>query len=92
MIGENRIRRRRRRFAPVEPGVDPCNHRPRVRVGGRFAGEVSGIELREGGVDVVDVEHDDRRDPLVGVDLDDVERLVLNRLVVVRRKRENARE
>ena len=72
MIDENRIRRRRGRFAPVEPGVDPCNHRPRVRVGGRFAREVSGIELREGGVDVVEVEHDDRCDPLVGVDLDDV--------------------
>ncbi len=64
-----------RQFASVERGVGTRDHRPRVRVGGRFAGEVSGIEFREGGVDVVDVEHDDRRDPLVGVDFDDVEGL-----------------
>ena len=43
------------------------------RVGGRFAGEVSGVEFLEGGVEVVGVEHDARRDPVVGVDLDDVE-------------------
>ncbi len=49
--------------------------RPCVRVGGRFAGEVSGIEFLEGGVDVVEVERDVRRDPVVGVDLDDAERV-----------------
>ena len=48
----------------VERGVGLRDDRPRVRVGGRFAGEVSGIELLEGGVDVVEVEHDERRDPL----------------------------
>ena len=46
-----------------------------MRVGGRFAGEVSGVEFGEGGVDVVEVERDERDDPLVGVDLDDAERL-----------------
>ena len=46
-----------------------------MRVGGRFAGEVSGVEFREGGVDVVEVERDDRDDPLVGVDLDEAEPL-----------------
>ena len=46
-----------------------------MRVGGRFAGEVAGVEFREGGVDVVGVEHDGRRDPFVGVDLDDGEHL-----------------
>ena len=46
-----------------------------MRVGGRFVGEVPGVEFLEGGVDVVDVEHDHRRDPLVGVDLDDAEKL-----------------
>ena len=51
-----------------------------MRVGGRFAGEVAGVELREGGVDVVEVEHDERRDPLVGVDLDDAEHLGVERL------------
>ena len=29
-----------------------------LRVGGRFAGEVAGVEFLEGGVDVVEVEHD----------------------------------
>ena len=48
--------------------------------GGRFAGEVSGVEFLEGGVDVVGVEHDARRDPVVGVDLDDVEHLGVERL------------
>ncbi len=67
-------------FVPVERGVDPCDDRPRVRVGGRFAGEVSGVELLEGGVDVVEVEHDARDDPLVGVDLDDAEHLGVERL------------
>ena len=69
------VRRRRRQLVPVERGVGPRDDRPRVRVGGRFAGEVSGVELLEGGVDVVEVERDARHDPLVGVDLDDAEHL-----------------
>ena len=44
-------------------------------MGGGFAGEVAGVEFFEGGVDVVDVEHDNRRNPLVGVDLHDGEKL-----------------
>ncbi len=48
--------------------------------GGRFAGEVPGIEFLEGSVDVVEVEHDTRRDPVVGVDLDDAEHLGVERL------------
>ncbi len=64
---------------PVERGVGPRDDRPRVRVGGRFAGEVPGVELLEGGVDVVEIEHDDRRHPLVGVDLDNAERLGVER-------------
>ena len=60
---------------PVERGVRPRDDRPCVRVGGRFAGEVPGVELREGGVDVVGVERDACHDPLVGVDLDDAEHL-----------------
>ena len=39
---------------------------------GRFAGEVAGVEFRYGSLEVVEVEHDDRRDPFVGVDLDDL--------------------
>jgi hypothetical protein len=41
-------------------------------VGCRFAGEVACVELGDGGVKVVGVECDERRDPLVGVDLDHV--------------------
>ena len=47
------------KLAPVERGVGLRDDRPCVRVGGRFAGEVSGVELLEGGVDVVEVEHDE---------------------------------
>ena len=51
-----------------------------MRVGGRFAGEVSGVELGDGSVDVVGVENDDRRHPLVGIDLDDCEHLDAERV------------
>ena len=49
-------------------------------VGCRLAGDVSGVELRDGGVEVVDVEHDNRRHPLVGIDLDDCEHLDAERV------------
>ena len=75
MVDVDPVRRRRGEFVSVERGVGPCDDRPCVRVGGRFAGEVPGVELLEGGVDVVEVEHDARRDPVVGVDLDDAEHL-----------------
>src|ERR1700733_3957046 len=61
---------RRGNFVPVERGVATSDNRPWVRVSGRFAGEVSGIELGEGGVDVVRVERDKRDHPLVVVDLE----------------------
>ena len=51
-----------------------------MRLGGGFAGEVLGIELLEGGVDVVDVEREERRDPVVGVDLENVEHISVERL------------
>ena len=72
------VRCGRGEFVSVERGVGPRDDRPRVRVGGRFAGEVPGVEFREGGVDVVEVEHDARHDPFVGVDLDDAEHLGWN--------------
>ena len=45
------VRRRRGEFVPVDCGVGPRDDRPAVRVRGRFAGEVAGIELREGGAE-----------------------------------------
>ncbi len=58
----------------------PLDKRPCVRVRGRFAGEVPGVEFLEGGVDVVGVECDAGHDSFVGVDLDDVEQLVIERV------------
>ena len=46
-------------LTPVERSVTAGDDRPRVRVGGRFAGEVSGVEFRDGRVEVVEVEYDD---------------------------------
>ena len=40
----------------LNAALSRCNDRPCARVGGRFAGEVSGVEFLEGGVDVVEVE------------------------------------
>jgi hypothetical protein len=71
---------RRRQFAPVERGGGPRDNRPRARVGGCFAGEVSGIELRERRIDVFQVENDDCLYPLVGVDLIKAQRLAVEHL------------
>ena len=80
MVDVHPVRCRRGNLVPVERGVGPRDDRPCVRVGGRFAGEVSGVEFLEGGVDVVEVERDACRDPIVGVDLDDGEHLGAERL------------
>src|SRR3954451_1629724 len=55
-----------------------CLPAPRVLCG--FAREVAGIELLEGGVDVVGGEYDVRREPVVGVDFDNADHLVIERL------------
>src|SRR5947209_4211210 len=60
---------------PVERGICTGDDRPRVRVGGRFAGKVSGIELGDGGAKIVQLEYDDRRDLVAGVDFDDAQRI-----------------
>ena len=79
MVDVHPVGRRRGEFVSVECGVDRCDDRPRLRVGGRFAGEVPGVEFCEGGVDVVDVEPDASDDPLFGIDLGEVERFSLDR-------------
>ena len=48
------------------------------RVRCRFAGEVSSVEFLEGGVDILQVETDCRRDPFVGVVLNDLKDIDLN--------------
>ncbi len=50
---------------PIERGVARDDDRPRVRVGGRFAGEVPRIELGDGGVEVVELENDECCDLIV---------------------------
>src|ERR1700744_630197 len=68
------------KFVPVERGASISDNRPRLRVSRCLAGEVSGIEFGEGGVDVVEVENDDRLYPLVGVDLVKAQRLAVEHL------------
>src|SRR5580693_3315700 len=75
MVDVHTVCRRRGDFVSVVRGLDLRNGRPCVRVGGRFAGKVPSIEFLEGGVDLVDVvrvEQDLRRDPLLWVDLNNV--------------------
>ncbi|MGZ7036322.1 MAG: hypothetical protein ACXVIQ_14005, partial [Ilumatobacteraceae bacterium] len=60
-------------LVPIESGEAVHDHRPRMRVGGGLSGEVSSVEFREGGVDVVDIEHSAAYDSITGIDLDDVE-------------------
>ena len=50
-----------------------------MRVGGPLTREVSGIEFVECGVDVVEIEEYERRDLLIGIDLDDVNDLRVER-------------
>ena len=64
VIDVHPVRHQLGHFAPVGCGKGLRDDRPRVRVGGRFAGEVPGVELLEGGVDVVEVEQ--RRPPRSG--------------------------
>ena len=79
-------------LVPVDRRVRPLMSDHVCAVVGRFAGEVAGIELRDGGVDVFEVEHDQRRDPLVGVDLDDAEDLGMERSAAGRGPRRGTTE
>ena len=69
------VRRRRGDFVSVVRGLDLRNGRPRMRVGGCFAGEVAGVQFRESGLEVFWVERDACRDLVFGVDLGDDEYL-----------------
>ena len=56
-----------------ERGAGARDDRPRIRVSSPFAREESGIELLYGSLEVFEVEHNACRDPIVGVDLNDVQ-------------------
>ena len=51
--------------------------------GGTFACEVLGIQLGERRVDVADVKRDEGRDPILGVDFDDEEKIDVERIGVL---------
>ena len=68
---------------PDERCAGPCDDGPCMRVCGRFAGEVPGVEFLEGGVDVVEVERDEGRDPFVGIDFDYEEKIDVERVGVL---------
>jgi hypothetical protein len=61
MVDVDKVCSRREDFASIQRGTRLHYDRPRVRVGGGFAGEVAGVELLEGGVDVVGVKGDIER-------------------------------
>src|ERR1700754_243621 len=71
MVDIYRLRCSRRHLASIERGIGLHDDRPRMRVDGGFAREVTGIEFFERGVDVFEVEPNLRRDSVVGVDLDE---------------------
>src|SRR5947209_7841947 len=48
----------------IERDVYLRNRRPSARVGRRFSRDVSSVELRDGGLEIVDVEHHTRHSPL----------------------------
>src|SRR6185437_4744534 len=52
-------------LAAIERGVYVCNRRPSLCMGGRFSRGVPGVELRDRRVEVVQIEHDNTRDPLL---------------------------
>src|ERR1700733_1830680 len=73
MVNAHPIGRSREKLAPVETGITSCDDGPRARVSGGLASEVPGVELRKGRVEVFEVKRNGRYDPLLRVDLDDVE-------------------
>ena len=80
VVDAHAVRRGLRQLVPADRSVGPCDDRPCVGVVGRFAGEVPGVEFRDGGFEVVGVKGDERRDPVVGVDLGDIEDIGAERI------------
>src|SRR5689334_18937999 len=75
MVDVDPVPRRRREFVPVECGIACRGERPRLGIGRRFARKVASVELGDGGIEVSWIEHDDRRDLIDDVDLDDAKYL-----------------
>src|SRR5947209_8896647 len=79
------IRRRRWQLASVNRSTAANEERPSLRKGSCFAADVSGVELADSGVEVVELEHHECHDPFVSIDLDDDEEFASNRLGVAAR-------
>src|SRR5947209_19491599 len=62
-------------FVTVEGGIATLDYCPLGRVSGTLAGEVSGVELRNRSVEVVEVEDDPRQKLSAATDFDDVENI-----------------
>ncbi len=76
MVDVDEVRCCRDEFASVERGVCLSDERPRFRTARGFACSEPCVELVERCVEVLDVEHHDRRgDRLRGVQFDEVEHL-----------------
>src|SRR5947209_1981188 len=80
VVKAHKVRCGGRDLTPVQCGVATRDGRPGVCVGGRFAGEVPGVEFFESGIEVVEVEPDARRNSFVSVDLDDAKRFGVERV------------
>src|SRR5580693_1824527 len=65
VVDTHRIRCRRCEFAPIVCNEGTRDYRPSACMAGRFAGEVSGVELGEGCVEVVALEHHECHEPFV---------------------------
>src|SRR6202008_2882563 len=81
MVDVDKVCSRREDFACVERGTRLHHDRPRVRVGGGFAGEVAGVEFFERGVEVIGVEANDVLYQAAGADSHDVQELDDNRSI-----------
>src|SRR4051794_26157617 len=62
-------------FVPIVRSKSARNYRPCAQIHCRFAGDVTRIQRSKGGVGVVRVERHACADPVIDIDLDDVEHI-----------------
>ncbi len=63
------------KFLPAKRGKGFRDYRPGARMGGGFASGITRVEFGDGGVEVVDVEHEATCIPVFFVDFDNAEEL-----------------
>src|ERR1700742_3303331 len=82
VVEAHHIRCRRGDFAPIMCKEYSGDYGPGARMGARLASKVPRVELGDGGVEVVELEHHECHDPFVSLDLDNDEEFASNRLGV----------